>query len=239
MLNGFLFALVITGYTAFLLYVIITIIINFKRKERDCRNPLAEAIMVFSEVLFTIIGPVIGFMRYDTFGPDIPFAKHHVLIIMLLVSSSSAAYWFSRFTMNIPNPLVRIIASAGLLQGIILCFITTIHFLPFFFLGVFYPMLGFELLSPLIALFLLSKQLYFYTRKKFDYSELLPYRTELGFVPVPVKIMESPASARFVVFTALVVLMIAVQVFFDYGCGHDPTSVIKAYTESHGFIFSN
>src|ERR1043166_7340865 len=107
---GLAFALVIVAYLAFLLFVVITVIMNFSRKERECRNPFSEALLFFSEVLFTVIGPVIGFMRYDTFGPDIPFSKHHVMIIIVLVITSSISYWISRFTLKVANPFIRIMA---------------------------------------------------------------------------------------------------------------------------------
>jgi hypothetical protein len=225
-------------YLLFLGFIIVTIIICLRAGRERCRNLFSETMLVISEVMYTVIGPIIGFMRFDEFGSDIPFAKHHVFSVIIITISSSLFFWISRISMKAPNPLLRIFVSVGLLQGIFFCFITSVHFLAFIPLGVIYPLLGFELVSPLIALLLLIKQFYFYTKVQFDYSEQLPYRNELGFVPVPVKIMESPAFTRFVVFAALVIPMILAQVAFAYGCGQDANALLEAFRDSHGFIFS-
>jgi hypothetical protein len=233
-----LLALLPIVYFLYLLFVFIATVLSFSRGNRAYKTNFTGGAMFFTEVLFTIIAPLIGFIRFDKFQPDIPFAKQHVLIIMLLVITASIAFWLARTAAKISQPLIRIMISVGLLQGIVLCFIITIHFIPFLINGLIFPALGFELLSPLIALLLLCREFYFFNAVKLDLEKLLPYRQELGFIPIPFKILELPMIQRIIVFGALLVPVISVQVLLTYACGQDLDALIKAFTQSHGFIFS-
>lgn len=230
--------LIAVSYPVFLLFVIITATVTIIRGEKECRNIFSTGVLVFSEIIYTIVGPVIGFMRFDQFGSDIPFSKQHVFTVILFVITSSASFWFARLTAKTANPMIRIIASVGLLQGIILCAVTTIHFLPFIPDGLMFPALGFELLSPFIALILLSREFYFYNKMELDLNELLPYRQELGFIPIPLKLLQLPIFQRCIIYGILLVPVIIAQVLLAYGCGQDIDALIKAFTHSHGFIFS-
>ena len=144
------------AYITYGIFFLITLSKSIKRGERGTSDSFSEYFMVFTEVVYTIIGPIIGFLRYDAYGPDIPFAKQHVLTVILFVTVSSFSFWIARFTSKTTNPILRIIVSVGLLQGIVLCFITTVHFITFIPLGIIWPIMGFELLSPVFALLLLS-----------------------------------------------------------------------------------
>lgn len=238
MTDAFLFSIMIIGYLFFVVFCIITPLITIFRKEKACRHAFSRYVLFFSEIIYTIIGPIIGFMRFDKFGPDIPFAKHHVLIIILLVITSSGAFWLAKLTEKTKNPYVRILISAGLLQGLLLCGITTIHFIPYIPNGIMFPVLGFELLSPLVAFVFLFREFYFYNRVETDLDELLPYRKELGFVPLPFKILHQPIFKRLMIYSVLLIPAIVLQMLFAYGCGQDIDALIKAYTHSQGFIFS-
>ena len=238
MRDSFLFSATIIGYLFFAAFSFITPIVTMARGEKDCKHKFSAAVLFFSEIVYTIIGPVIGFMRFDQFGADIPFAKQHVLVIILLVISSSASFWFAKLTTGTTNPFIRIIVSIGMLQGIILCAVTTIHFLPFMPNGIVFPTMGFELLSPLIAFIMLLREFYFYNRTELNLTELLPYREELGFVPIPFKILQLSLFNRCLVYGAFLIPVVTVHVLFAYGCGQDIDSLVKAFTHSHGFIFS-
>lgn len=238
MKDSFLFSATIIGYFFFTAFSFISPIITIIRGEKACRHLFSGYVLLFAEIVYTIIGPIIGFMRYDQYQPDIPFAKHDVLIIILLVITSSASFWLAKLTNTCSNALLRIIISVGLLQGIVLCAVTSIHFLPFFGKGLMFPWLGFELLSPLIALILLSREFYFYNKIEFNLNELLPYRQELGFIPIPLKIFQLPIFQRLFVYGAMLVPVIIIQVMFAYGCGQNIDSLIKVFTHSHGFTFS-
>jgi len=226
-------------YIAFVLFVIITIIITMNRGVKDCRSRFSAGLLVFSEVVFTIIGPAIGFYRFDEFQPEIPFAKQHVLSIILLVIVSSTSFWIARFMNRTSHPIVRIVLSVGLLQGIVLCFITSIHFLTFIPLGIIFPFAGFELLSPLVALFILLREFYFLNKMELNLPELLPYRAELGFIPFPYLLLKQPMYKRIMVYSALMVLLVITEALVTYGLGQDIDSTVKAFTHSVGFIFSH
>ena len=231
----FLFALLYGSYT---LFFVTLFSLTVWRGDRLSQSRFSIIAMTFSEIIYTVIGPIIGFTRFDEYGPEIPFAKQHVLIIMLLVIVGSASFWIARFTSKTQNPYLRILVSVGLLQGIVLCIVTTIHFLEFIPLGLIYPFLGFELLSPVFALFILSREFYLYNKTEFNYDDALPYRQELGFVPIPFKIIQAPLFSRIVIYGAMLIPLVILQMLFTYGCGQDIDAIVKAFTHSVGFLFS-
>jgi hypothetical protein len=231
----FFFALL---YLAYGLFFLNTLMLSIKRGGRKPINSFSEIMMIITEVVFTIIGPIIGFMRFDEYGPEIPFAKQHVLTVILFVIVATLSFWIARFTSKASNPIIRILFSVGLLQGIILCFITSIHFLTFIPLGIIYPIYGFELLAPVFALFLLIREFYFYNKTEFNYDDDLPYRQEHGFVPISFKIVRAPIYTRVVIYGAMLIPLIIIQMLLAYGCGQDIDAIIKAFTHSRGFIFS-
>lgn len=233
-----LFLITAVIYAIYSLLFLTTYVIAIIKGERENQSKWSQLLLVFSEVLFTVIGPIIGFERFDEYGPEIPFAKQHVLVIILLVIVSSASFWIARFTSKTENPFLRILVSVGLLQGIVLCSVTTIHFLEFIPLGIIYPFMGFELLSPFFALLILSREFYLYNKTKFNYDDALPYRQELGFVPVPFKIIQAPLITRLVIYGGLLIPVIILQMLLAYGCGQDIDAIVKAFTHSVGFVFS-
>ncbi len=226
-------------YIAYGIFFLISLFRSIKRGDRGPQNSFSEIMMTFTEVVYTIISPIIGFIRFDSYGAETPFAKQHVLTVILFVMVSSLSFWIARFTTKTTNPILRIIVSIGLLQGIVLCVITSIHFLPFIPLGIVNPILGFELLSPVFALFILGREFYFYNKTVFNYDDAMPYRHELGFIPIPVKIIQAPFIPRMVIYGGMLIVLVIIQMLFAYGCGQDPDAIIKAFTHSQGFVFSN
>lgn len=234
-----LFFIVALIYAIYSLTFLTTFVIATLKGDSENQSKFSQFILVLSEILFTVIGPILGFARFDEYGPEIPFAKQHVLVIILLVIVSSASFWIARFTSKSANPFLRILVSVGLLQGIILCAVTTIHFLEFIPLGLIYPFMGFELLSPFFALLILSREFYLYNKTKFNYDDALPYRQELGFVPIPFKIIQAPLVTRLVIYGGMLIPVVIVQMLLTYGCGQDIDAIVKAFTHSVGFVFSN
>lgn len=220
-------------YVPYILYIIIVSLLQIFRGEKK-----STVLLSIAEVVFTIIGPAIGFWRFDQYGHAIPFSKHEAISIILLTITSSAAFWLAKLTNKTDNPLVRIILSAGMLQGMLVCAVTSIHFITFIPSGIMFPWAGFELLSPLLAFFLLFREFYFYNKRVLDMEELLPYHKELGFVPLPHKIFELPLFQRLIVYSALVVIAIVIQSALLYAIGQPVDTIIRAYTHSTGFIFS-
>lgn len=235
---GLIISLAALLYLIYVITLIVLSIISMRRDSRRFSGSFSGILYLLSEILFTIIAPAIGFIRYDEFGAEIPFATRHVPVIILITIVSSASFWIARFSAGTVIPLLRIIISAGLLQGMIFCVFTSIHFIPFLPLGIIYPMFGFELLAPLIAFFMLLREFTFYNRVRLDLSELLPYRAELGFIPLAHQAWRLPLTKRMTLYTALVIMFLASQSLFVYLLGADIDSLVKAYSHSHGFIFS-
>jgi len=233
-----LFIVTAIAYVIYALYFLVTYIITLVHREERCRNSFSERIMVFSEIVYTVIGPIIGFARFDEYGSSTPFEKQHVLSIIILVMVSSTCYWIARFTSRSEHPVLRIIVSIGLLQGIVLCFVSTIHFISFIPLGLVYPIIGFELLSPFFAMLLLLRKFYFYNEVQIKFQDPVPNRSQLGVVPLAFKIYVAPFFYRILIYCCLLIPVIAAQVFIAYGCGQDIDAIIKAFTHSRGFIFS-
>lgn len=233
---GFILFLVAVPYACYILYVIITAIRTMLRGDNKL-SVYGKASMLIAEVIFTVVAPAIGFCRFDHYGPNMPFAKHHVLSIILLVMVSSISFWCARLTVETRNLYLRILFSVGMLQGIVLCFFTTIHFLNYSLMGIVFPFQGFELLCPLVAFFLLIRELYFYSQTAFS-AELLPYREQLGFIPLPLKIIQLPVLQRIIAYTGLLAVALLLQIAVAYAFGQEPGSIIKAFTNSTGFIFS-
>lgn len=225
-------------YLLFLVFVFVNVLLNMSRAERHSSNVFINIVMIFSEVIFTIVGPIIGFTRFDEFQPEIPFAKQHVLSIIMLVIFSSLSFWISKLSTGLKFPLLKILLSVGLLQGILLCIIVTIHFTTFIPLGLIFPFAGFELLAPPMALIMLIKEFYLLNKETFDLPELLPYRAELGFIPLPYKIWQKPLSNRLLIYFFLLIIALIAQIVLCLFIGQDADSIIKAFTYSKGFLFS-
>ncbi|MCK6648765.1 MAG: hypothetical protein L6Q66_03830 [Bacteroidia bacterium] len=225
-------------YLLFLVFVFVNVMLNLSRAEKQSNNVFVNIVMIFSEVVFTIVGPIIGFIRFDEFMPEIPFAKQHVLSIILLVIFSSLSYWISRLSSGSKSPFLKIFLSVGLLQGILLCTVVTIHFITFLPMGLIFPFAGFELLAPPMALVMLIKEFYFLNKETLDLPELLPYRAELGFIPLPYKIWQKPLSNRLLIYLFLLIIALLAQILFCLFIGQDVDSIIKAFTHSKGFLFS-
>jgi hypothetical protein len=225
-------------YLPFLCLVTVLIVKSVLRTGQEGQSNSSYFILLSAGILFTIIGPIIGFIRFDQYG-DIPFDKRHVLSVMFFVAISSVFYWVAVFMRHNSGALLRMIVSGGLLLGIILCLFCSIHFLNYLHMGLIYPLFGFELLSPVMALLLLSSELYSYNLVQPLPEDLLPYRKELGFVPFPDKVIELPFLKRIPVYLCLSLLIALVAVLLCWIAGQDIDSIIKAFTHSRGFIFSN
>jgi hypothetical protein len=225
-------------YALFVIYIIALTIFSLYKGIYRFQSGFLLGTLFFSEVVFTVIGPAIGFYRFDAYQPEIPFAKQHVLSIILLVIVSSTSFWIARLGNKQAHPTVKIFASVGMLQGIILCAVTSIHFIPFYHMGLIFPMFGFELLAPPVAMFLLIREFYFYNNTKIIVNDSLPYRQELGLLPLPVKIMSMPFFERLLVYAAILLIIIIAEAGLCLLAGQHIDSIIKAFTHSVGFIFS-
>jgi hypothetical protein len=203
-------------YFFFLIYAVVSITRSWIRsaKEKYLADP-SSAMLTIAGVIFTILAPLIGFCRYDDFGRDIPFSKPHVLIIEVMVVVSAVCYWVSRFyKREIPKALNHIVR-AGLLQGIVLDCVVMIHFGPFLMSGLAFPEIGFELLAPVIAILLIA------------------YELRCNFAITP----QSDSLTKIIPGILMVALILVEQgLLLPFGLSW--SSWWLAFTQSHGFVFS-
>jgi hypothetical protein len=204
-----------------------TIIVLVKSWRKSIRNEFRDEekpspwLTIFG-ALFTTVAPLIGFIRYNKFGSGTPFSDEHVLVIKILVVVSALCYWLSRFGKNDFSPFVNLLIRAGLLQGIILDIVVTIHFGGYMLLGLMFPVMGFELLAPPIAMTFILYELQ--CNLKSPQRKALP---------------ESSPGKSAMLQVGLLVLLIVVEQTVLLPIGSHWDSLVKVFTESQGFLFSN
>lgn len=209
-------------YPAILIWTIVLIIRNWMKSSRAqfSEDPKSAMLVIFG-ILFTVIAPALGFWRYDQYTSlGIPFAPEHVLSLELPVIVSALSYWISRFYKRKLSFVPLLLVRAGLIQGIAICFFTSIHFVNFYSYGLIWVPLGFELLAPPIAfLFLL-------------YECIASFR------------MDGKTAARAstpawqLMQQGLPVILVVTEQALLLPFGYQWNSLLLTFTQSHGFIFS-
>lgn len=140
-------------YPALLLGTVLIILFSWRKSALSnyISDPKSAWFTILG-ILFTVISPLIGFARYDEFKPEIPFSPEHVPAVELMVAVSALSYWVSRFYKRELPYVLNLFVRAGMLQGILLCILLTIHFGPEYLInGLAWPTIGFELDAPPIA----------------------------------------------------------------------------------------
>jgi hypothetical protein len=219
-----LFMLFLPVYLTILTVTVLAVVKSWKksiRNEFKNNDELSDWVIIWG-ALFTTAAPLIGFMRFDAYGPEMPFSKQHVLVIELLVVVSAVCYWVSKFAKKKVSPFVNLLLRAGLIQGIILDVIVTIHFGHYMGMGLLFPMFGFELLAPPIAMMFLLYELTCNFRTPKQKAE------PLFFID---KILPLHLGA--------VIVLVFVQQAALIPAGFHWNSLVLAFTESKGFIFSH
>ncbi|HEY6161219.1 MAG TPA: DUF6688 family protein [Bacteroidia bacterium] len=189
------------------------------------------------EVIFTVIAPAIGFLRYDKFGPEIPFSTHHIHVIILLTFLSSGCFWIVKMGGHSLKGIMKQVLASGIAAGIVLCVITAIHFGKYNLNGLFFPLAGFELLSPFICIFILYKELYNLYATPPSAQAFHPgvLDAPVSAVPLAQRLVDTRSIAR--AFIMAVPFIIAVALL-NMAAGGSPDAFIKAFTESQDFVFS-
>ena len=217
------YLLVICIYPILLITTVASVCLNWQDSIRSQfrSDPKSVWLTIFG-VLFTVISPALGFWRYDDFRPAIPFSPSHVAAVELMVTISAVSYWISRFAKREIPALVNWIVRAGLLQGILLCLVITVHFGPDYLLkGIAWPTLGFELDAPPFA------------------ALLLLYELVCNIRAVEPRESSSPISQwRFLLWGLLPVLFIVEQALL-LPFGYSWNSFLLAFTHSRDFTFSH
>jgi hypothetical protein len=218
-----MYLLFICIYPAILVLTIVAIARNWNKSIRnEFRNDDELSLwIVLTGALFTSLAPLIGFLRFDAFGTDMPFSKPEVLSVEVLVVVSAICYWVSKLFKKKLSPFVNLLLRAGLLQGIILDFIVTIHFGNYLLMGIVFPFLGFELLAPPMALIFL---LYEFRCN----SKVAAQNTKAEF----------PAPNNMLLQFGMVIALIVAEQALLIPAGFHWDSLITAFTESKGFVLS-
>jgi hypothetical protein len=208
-------------YALLLSATVIVLVLSWNKSIRNefRENPSAW-ITVFA-ILFTTLGPLMGFWRYNKFGADCPFDPKHVFAIEIIVIVSAMCYWFSRFFKKEFPPFINGILRAGLIQGIILDFFVTIHFGTYMIRGLVFPLFGFELLAPPMALLFLLYELHC----NIGAGKL----RNVSLIAVGKNVALQCGVLFVMVFAEQAILL---PVGFEWN------SLVLAFTRSHGFIFS-
>ncbi|MBI1837478.1 MAG: hypothetical protein HYR91_09465 [Flavobacteriia bacterium] len=186
-----------------------------------------------ASVIHTLVGPVIGFLRFDDYGSDMPFSKKHVLTIFTFYLVATCSYWYSIYYRSKMSYYGKIITTFGIVQGILLCLIISIHFANYYHLGLLFPFCGFELLCPIVAFFLLLKELIKIQKHFFRNTFPSFHSKDIEVYSLIHKLEE------LFLFVPFLLLFIFIQIIVLQFFGQDIDSVFKVFSESSGFVFSN
>lgn len=115
--------------------------------------------IVFTETHTTILIPLLSYIQWHLFNRfyDVPYS--HLTFISFFVSIAS--FWTSKlFRINVPTP-IRYLLRCIILMGLGLCLLSTMYTLQMLQQQLYYPFFGFELLTSIANIFLLSRETYF------------------------------------------------------------------------------
>ncbi len=201
-----------------------------------------------SPFLISIIAPLGGIWLSIEASPHTQFNElfytplnhNHILTIAFLYVVSAIGYWFSVISGEKAPPLMRALSLLAMAQGVVLCLFLAIQLGPFSVFGFVPILITFPLLAPHLFMMLLVVEL----RRRFHlqveainkkeedetYDSLIIHQMEEG--------LKSNASKHPVLFL-LLIPFIALQQAILLIFGQEPTSFIKAFSETTTYTFSN
>lgn len=216
-------------YLGFIIFSIVVIIITAV-KSKKYYSKFWDKTVVF-EIIFMIIGPAIGFARYDDFGFEIPFNTDLDWLLIIPVYFVIFSYFLSKYARVKNLVKVSFVSAVSLSLGLIITLITSIHFGGYIATGIVFPVFGFELVSPVICTFLLIKELIFIHQFQVNQIETMPEPYgKIAKTPFIPKLGFGLLGA-----SALLVVYQLILLAFGYGS----TALIDIYSSSHNFTFSN
>ena len=192
--------------------------------------------LVIAEIIFVIAAPLIGFIRANSYPPEFPFSPKHLATLIFLVNIAIISYWSSRYFKHELTPIVSALVSIGMMQGIVLSVILLIHFGSYTFMGVIFPLFGFELIAPLICIFLYSRELFYhhqYFQEKFTKKEV-DFKNPVLRVLAKKSLMTKNFLAFVLLFPFFFIQQLILTLF-----GQAPDAAIRVFVESCGFTFSD
>lgn len=231
-----IFLFMAAPFLILLIYTFFSAIYIFLKDFNNPNHVISRKRLIISEFVFIYIGPLIGFSRYDDHDPEMPFAQEHVLSIVLISAVSIFCYFLSRIFENKLSLIQKGILSVGILQGIILCFFTSIHFIYYLPQGIFFPFFGFELATPYIGFLLLSIQFYFLNKKNSTHTINEIKKLKSPYFPQLKKLL---IIYRFQIYPLLLGILLALEIIVLLFLGEEVDGILKAFYLSNGFFFSN
>jgi hypothetical protein len=133
--------------------------------------------------------------------------------------------------------LAIFLSSGVLVFGFIFCLTTVIHFY-FFQLFFWFPMLGALIITPLLSLLLIGKELKSYKKFFENYLEKNQLKLNGGINSFFAKILASNFLKRNAAITAMCLPFIVFLQSLLFLFGQTPDSLIAQFTESCGFLLS-
>lgn len=225
----------------YFLIIFIRTFIKYKPSKFDnysLKKP-SERIIAIIEIIITVVAPIVGLIKNSTISSgEIPFAKEHQLILILLIAIAVSSFWLSKFLKGKLSPMLDALLPIGMLMGIILALVMTIHFGPYVIIAMLIPAGGFEIVATFLVLLAFIRELYL--NHIYFKTIYLPARIEDDFanhrlfrVFLQSKFLNKFPLLFFFSFVIIAIVQAIVILF-----GQAPDALIRVFYESCGFVLS-
>lgn len=231
-----LWLLLTIPFAGWLLMLLIKLVAQISKPPFISSEVYHNKSILAAEILFTVIAPAVGFVRYQEFPPEFPFAEKHLFTLIFLVVVSINSYWASRLYKSHQAPLVAALIPLGIFQGILINLALLIHFNFYVLMGVAFPVFGFELVAPLINIFLFVRELYFghlYFRQNLEPSSFSNPNFLIRFLLT--FNLRRKSLTYFILWMPFFVVQQSILVLL----GQKPDAAVRVFVESCGFTFSD
>lgn len=214
------------------LYVIIKSIQHL-RQEVVIRKTNTRIVII--TILFSLLAPISGFLRYDAYLDEFPFSDAHILTLIFLVVVAMICFWSSKLFKNYLSPILNVLVLIGILQGIILNILLTIHFGFDIILGAIFPFFGYELVAPLVNVFLLLGELY---QNHLSFIEKYQEKESVSNNLI-IRFLQGALYRKSFVLFILFFPFYAIQQIILILFGQAPDAIVRVFVETCGFTFSD
>ena len=214
---GFLFSV--------LIYLGIELYLSFFRRKSFCSREGKYGLFGFLvRIASFFIAPTTAFFylkRNDFGNSNELFHDDHIDAVIIVSAIAILGYTLSTFYKTKLKLWVRHLCLMAMLQGLIICVFMQIHFGMTNLLGIFFPMLGYELVAPVICiLFIIIELRRIYVQSEFADGQYLLFNNKSTYWLSIV--------VAFIVGQALILLLF----------GYTYQDISLAFTESINFFFS-
>lgn len=194
-----------------------------------------------AEVIFLLVAPLLGFIRYQAFETtgEIVFSSTHLPTLITMAALGGASFWVSKLFKYDAPPWLTILIPLGLIQAIILNIVLAIHFGKYIFIGMVFPLHGFELVAPLLNITLLSRELYHHHLVFRHHVKNEPIYSRNYLVLSLFFFMDTSFMSKLRICLTLFVPMLLLQVMILTLFGQSPDAIVQVFTDTKGFTFSN